>query len=393
MVRIERVARQDLSQFREMVGAYWREIMPRPVVVRDPAQWEAYSREQFAWDGGNNHPHWAIVDDSHVGFLAFEVSEEQRRARVNHVYVVPGKRRQGYGTAIVRWLFRHLDRLGIERIDLDVRRDTPDALAFWQAQGFGVAGYRLRQYRAPESGTPFVGALSSDGAFASTAPELNLHHQQPDVPPRPAAVRQSLALHRRGARLNLIAVVDETDEIIETMWGDPNRWADEQRRIHKIFLTLSKRDLRDGYSLQRLDLYGKSVWVGQDYLEPEGAQSLGLITGSIIEIRGPLYRPDTFAFGAYVLTEEEKPAYAISFRGHSIPKTIKVENLEGGKKIDRRRHLPPLSIRTARHAIGYLPEDPITLLPDASADPMAAEIFERLVCQEPEHVRREYFGT
>lgn len=51
--------------------------------------------------------------------------------------------------------------LKIEQID-HVRRDTPAALAFWQAQGFGIASYRLRQYRDPQRGVACRGALSSD---------------------------------------------------------------------------------------------------------------------------------------------------------------------------------------------------------------------------------------
>lgn len=168
MLSIEKVDIEDLAHFRKMVEAYWQELMPQAIVVRDPKQRDAYFQEQFAWDGKNNHPHWAIVDDCHVGFMTFEVSKEQKGARVNNLYVVPEKRRQGYGAAVVQWLFSYLDGLGVERIDLDVRRDNPKALAFWQAQGFGIAGYRLRQYRDPESGTAFVGALSSDIG-------LNLH--------------------------------------------------------------------------------------------------------------------------------------------------------------------------------------------------------------------------
>lgn len=162
MLKIEKVATQDLAHFRRMVEDYWQELMPKAIVVRDPEQWEAYFQEQFAWDGGNNHPHWAIIGDLHVGFMAFEVSDDRERAKVNNFYVIPEKRRQGHGTAMVQWLFSHLDSLGVERIDLNVRRDAPNALAFWQAQGFGIAGYQLRQYRDPQSGTAFVGALSSD---------------------------------------------------------------------------------------------------------------------------------------------------------------------------------------------------------------------------------------
>ena len=97
-----------------------------------------------------------------MGFFAYDLSEDSKSVFIGNFYVVPRERRKGYGTAMVRWLFAHLDGLGVERIDLHVRRDNPGALACWEAQGFGIAGYRMRQYRDPERGTAYVGALSSD---------------------------------------------------------------------------------------------------------------------------------------------------------------------------------------------------------------------------------------
>ena len=97
-----------------------------------------------------------------MGFFAYDLSEDSKSVFIGNFYVVPRERRKGHGTAMVQWLFSHLDGLGVERIDLHVRRDNPGALAFWQAQGFGVADYRMRQYRDPERGTAYVGALSSD---------------------------------------------------------------------------------------------------------------------------------------------------------------------------------------------------------------------------------------
>jgi ribosomal protein S18 acetylase RimI-like enzyme len=162
LVRIERVEGHDIAQFRRMVEAYWQELMSKASVVKDPGRRKAYFQERFGWDGGNNHPHWAIEEGGPIGFMVFEVSAEQKRAMVNDFYVLPEARRRGYGRAMVRWLLAHLDSLGVEQIDLDVRRDNPDALAFWQAQGFRIALYRLRQYRDPKTGTAFSGALSSD---------------------------------------------------------------------------------------------------------------------------------------------------------------------------------------------------------------------------------------
>jgi ribosomal protein S18 acetylase RimI-like enzyme len=151
---VERVDVKDIARFREMVAAYWRELMPKSDVFNDPERWEACFREQFG------EPYWMVEDGEPVGLVAFQVSD--RQARVNDFYIVPERRRLGYGTVLVKWLCAHLDSLGLERIDLDVRRDNPGALAFWEAQGFGLAGYRLRMYRNPERGTAFVGVLSSD---------------------------------------------------------------------------------------------------------------------------------------------------------------------------------------------------------------------------------------
>jgi ribosomal protein S18 acetylase RimI-like enzyme len=154
MLRIEQVGADDIARLREIVAEYWRELMPKSDVVNDPARWEARFREQFG------QPYWMLEDGDPIGLVAFEVAG--KRARVDEFYVVPEKRRLGYGTVLVKWLFAHLDSLGVGQIDLDVRRDNPGALGFWEAQGFGLAGYRLRMYRDPESGTAFVGALSSD---------------------------------------------------------------------------------------------------------------------------------------------------------------------------------------------------------------------------------------
>jgi len=52
----------------------------------------------------------------------------------------------------------------VQLIELNVRRDTPQALAFWESQGFRIASYRLHQYRDPKTGTSYIGALSSDFA-------------------------------------------------------------------------------------------------------------------------------------------------------------------------------------------------------------------------------------
>jgi ribosomal protein S18 acetylase RimI-like enzyme len=94
--------------------------------------------------------------------MNFVVDKDEKRATIHDFYVIPEERRRGHASAMVSWLFKFLDKRGIERIDLNVRRDNPTALAFWQSQGFGITAYRLRQYRDPKTGTAYTGVLSSD---------------------------------------------------------------------------------------------------------------------------------------------------------------------------------------------------------------------------------------
>ncbi|MDP6039787.1 MAG: GNAT family N-acetyltransferase [Candidatus Latescibacteria bacterium] len=164
---IERVPVESRDQFRTMAETYWRDLMPDAPVCKSREVCDAYFDETFSWDKGNKHPFWALEDGVPVGFVSFEVEKgtaqlDGKKAYVHNFYVAAEFRRKGYGSAIVNWLFEHLDGLGIERLDLNVRRDTPNALAFWEAQGFGIAGYSMRMYRDPKLGTAFKGVLSSD---------------------------------------------------------------------------------------------------------------------------------------------------------------------------------------------------------------------------------------
>jgi len=101
----------------------------------------------------NRQPYWALADEHRVGFIAYSLDREKRSASIDNFYVLPSERRQGYGTVIVQAVYACLDRLGVQLIELNVRRDTPQALAFWESQGFRIASYRLHQYRDPKTGT------------------------------------------------------------------------------------------------------------------------------------------------------------------------------------------------------------------------------------------------
>jgi ribosomal protein S18 acetylase RimI-like enzyme len=63
--------------------------------------------------------------------------------------VVPGRRREGIATALVREGERRLTRLGAGRLTAIVEDDDAGAIAFWQACGFSLQPRRARYIRHP----------------------------------------------------------------------------------------------------------------------------------------------------------------------------------------------------------------------------------------------------
>ena len=159
-LHIEPVPVEAREQFRAMAEAYWRDLMPDAAVCKSRESRDSFFEETFTWAGGNRHPHWALVDKQPIGFVSFEI--EDQTAYVHDFYIATEHRRKGYGSEMTGWLFEYFDEMSIRQLDLNVRRDNPNALSFWEAQGFGIAGYRLRMYRDPETGMPYKGVLSSD---------------------------------------------------------------------------------------------------------------------------------------------------------------------------------------------------------------------------------------
>lgn len=162
MIELTPVQPSEQADLRRMAEAYWEELMPKATVLQDSASRDRYFADSFRWDGEQDRPYWALRTGERVGFVTFSRNGES--AYIDDFYVLPGARRQGLGRAIVQALAAFFDRDGVTLIELSVRRDNPRALAFWEAMGFRIASYRLRQYRDPATGTGFVGGLSSDFA-------------------------------------------------------------------------------------------------------------------------------------------------------------------------------------------------------------------------------------
>ena len=82
-----------------------------------------------------------------VGFCSFwRVLDE---LHINNLAVVPGFRRQGVATALLRRVMDEAARFGIRRTMLEVRQSNTPARQLYERFGFVVAGTRSNYYTNP----------------------------------------------------------------------------------------------------------------------------------------------------------------------------------------------------------------------------------------------------
>lgn len=160
MLVLQPITQQEFSQLRLHLEAYWQELMPRADVIKDAASRDRYFQARFVEGGFELYV--ALEGTAQIGLLAVDVDDAKQSAVIEDFYVFPQSRRRGYGRAMIAALYALLDPRNITLVELSVRRDNPQALAFWEAIGFRIGSYRMRQYRDPKTGKSFIGALSSD---------------------------------------------------------------------------------------------------------------------------------------------------------------------------------------------------------------------------------------
>ena len=144
---------EEQDELREMVAAYWAELVPDAPVAHDPRRAAAYFAEHFRFGDDTVLLWWALVDAAKVGFVRVDrwTTEDERGGFIRDFYIHPDVRRRGVGTAVVQAIRAVAERDGWVRIDLNVRADNPSGLAFWRAQGFDLQLYQLRQYVARDA--------------------------------------------------------------------------------------------------------------------------------------------------------------------------------------------------------------------------------------------------
>jgi ribosomal protein S18 acetylase RimI-like enzyme len=148
IVALQDIATRERDELREMVAAYWAELVPDAPVAHDPRRAAAYFAEHFRFHDDTVSLWWALVDTAKVGFVRVELwtTEDERGGFIRDFYVRPDVRRRGIGTHVVQAIREMAKRDGWVRIDLNVLADNPSGLAFWRAQGFKLQLFQLRQF-------------------------------------------------------------------------------------------------------------------------------------------------------------------------------------------------------------------------------------------------------
>ena len=86
-------------------------------------------------------------DRQAVGFCSFwRVVDE---LHINNLAVIPGQRRAGIATVLLRYVLTEGARLGAVRATLEVRKSNEPARLLYERMGFSVAGVRRAYYTKP----------------------------------------------------------------------------------------------------------------------------------------------------------------------------------------------------------------------------------------------------
>ena len=83
-----------------------------------------------------------------TGFLMGRATGDQ--AEILNIGVMPGKRRKGEGSALLRAALDEFYSRGTTRVFLEVRESNEAAKAFYARHGFSKVGHRSGYYRDPD---------------------------------------------------------------------------------------------------------------------------------------------------------------------------------------------------------------------------------------------------
>ena len=112
----------------------------------------------------------ALLGEERVGFGVMELGPED--AELLLFAIDPRHRRQGVGTALLRYLETEAAQAGLRNVWLHVRADNVAALEFYERSGYRVDGFLRAHYAGREDALRLVHALTQAEAEPVELPDL-----------------------------------------------------------------------------------------------------------------------------------------------------------------------------------------------------------------------------
>jgi len=150
MLTMSPVLRDERHQLYQMVEEYWRLRLSTDHFARDPLPRSNYFDDEFWDEKETRFLWWAKTDGNIIGFAVTELVDDpayETHGQIDDLYITASFRRQGHGREFARLLFDWFTRQGVNTVRLFVRQDNPDALVFWEKEGFETVQvwYQMRR--------------------------------------------------------------------------------------------------------------------------------------------------------------------------------------------------------------------------------------------------------
>ena len=144
--RIRPMTPRDLGKVVAMErAAFGPEAWPRQAFVE--------LLRAFGRSGGERGGLWVAEDPATgevLGYAGIEVSALRGEADLINIAVSPDRRRRGVGGALMAWIIRRCQRIGVELLWLRVRASNRSARRFYRRLGFQQRGRFEGYYQDPD---------------------------------------------------------------------------------------------------------------------------------------------------------------------------------------------------------------------------------------------------
>jgi GNAT superfamily N-acetyltransferase len=137
---LQKAKEKDIPLIQELAEKSWRANYPGILSYEqiDYMLDLMYAEKEIKLQFQNPNYHYFLIlneENSPVGIMVFENSYEPKTTKLHRIYLLKGTKGKGYGKFAIQFLKNEIEKLGDNRIILNVNKENP-ALEFYQSQGF-----------------------------------------------------------------------------------------------------------------------------------------------------------------------------------------------------------------------------------------------------------------